>query len=75
MNVKSEIKSRIAAAGLTLTDVVERMNKNLPKEEQTSVQNLSNKLGRGSLRYDEAKKISHAMGMEIEWVKSNTEKE
>lgn len=69
MNVKNEIKSYLASEGITLTELVDRLNKVLPDDKQTSVQNLSNKLGRGSLRYDEAQLIAAAIGRRIEWIK------
>lgn len=67
MNVKNEIKSILAASGLTLSEVVDRLNKEFYIEKPTSVQNLSNKLARGSLRYDEAQQIAHVIGKQIEW--------
>ncbi|KGR87415.1 hypothetical protein [Lysinibacillus odysseyi] len=68
MYIKNEIKSYLAAAGITLTDVVEKLNESLPDDKKTSVQNLSNKLSRGSLRYDEAHQIAEAIGKKIVWV-------
>ncbi|MEG0694190.1 MAG: DUF6471 domain-containing protein [Erysipelotrichaceae bacterium] len=68
MNVKNEIKSYLAAEGITMTELVERLNKDLPADKQTSVQNLSNKLSRGSLRYDEAQQIAKVIGKKIEWI-------
>lgn len=68
MNIKNEIKSYLAATGTTMTELVERLNKELPENKQTSVQNLSNKLSRGSLRYDEAHEIARAIGKRITWV-------
>ncbi|WP_447402547.1 hypothetical protein ACE1MS_18420 [Lysinibacillus sp. fkY74-1] len=68
MNIKNEIKSYLAATGITMTELVEKLNKDLPEDKKTSVQNLSNKLSRGSLRYDEAHQIAMAIGKRIEWV-------
>lgn len=70
MNVKNEIKSYLAAEGITMTELADRLNKVLPEDKQTSVQNLSNKLGRGSLRYDEAQQIAAVIGRRIEWIKN-----
>lgn len=69
MNIKNEIKGHIISAGFTMTDVVARLNESLPLDKQTTVQNLSNKLTRGSIRYDEVKEIARIIGMEIEWSK------
>lgn len=41
----------------------------LQLDKQTPVQNLSNKLTRGSIRYDEVKEIATIIGMEIEWIR------
>ncbi len=68
MNIKNEIKSYLAATGITMTELVERLNNDLPEEKKTSVQNLSNKLSRGSLRYDEAQQIAKAIGKRIAWI-------
>lgn len=73
MNVKNEIKSKITAAGMTLTEVVELLNKELPADKKTTVQSLSNKLTRGTIRYDEVKAIAKAIGMEIQWIKIENE--
>lgn len=68
MNIKNEIKSYLAADGITMTELVDRLNKEVSADKQTSVQNLSNKLSRGSLRYDEAQQIAKVIGKRIEWV-------
>ena len=68
MNIKNEIKSYLAATGITMTELVERLNNDLPEDKKTSVQNLSNKLSRGSLRYDEAQQIAKAIGKRIAWI-------
>lgn len=69
MDIKNEIKSRLAAAGFTLTQVVEKMNEGLDADKQTTVQNISNKLSRGTIKYSEVKEIAEIIGMEIEWNK------
>lgn len=69
MDIKNEVKSKLAITGFTLTQVVEKMNEGLPKEKQTTVQNISNKLSRGTIKYSEVKEIAEIIGMEIEWKK------
>jgi hypothetical protein len=69
MNVRNEIKSIIAASGWTLTDIVKELNKGLAETEQTTPQNISNKLTRGTIKYSECKKIAEIIGYNIEWVK------
>lgn len=45
------------------------MNEGLPTDKQTTVQNISNKLTRGTIKYSEVKEIAEIIGMEIEWKK------
>lgn len=68
MNIRNEIKSYIAASGWTLNDIVKEMNKARPAEEQTTPQNISNKLTRGTIKYSECKEIANIIGLSIEWV-------
>ena len=65
--VHDEIKSQIARAGQTLTSVVEKLNQSRPPEKQTTVQNISNKLSRGTIKYAEALEIAEALGLKISW--------
>ena len=44
MNIRNEIKAYIAASGWTLSDIVKEMNKARAPEDQTTPQNISNKL-------------------------------
>ena len=66
-SIRNEIKSYIAKSGWTLTDIVKELNKNRSEEEQTTSQNISNKLTRGTLKYSEAKEIANIIGYKIEW--------
>jgi hypothetical protein len=68
-NVGNEIRSYIALSGQTLQNIVKILNENRPQEEQTTPQNISNKLSRGTLKYSEAKEIANAIGFTIEWKK------
>lgn len=67
VNIRNEIKAEIAKSGWTLTDIVKEMNKRHPGNETTS-QNISNKLTRGTLKYSEAKEIADIIGRKIEWI-------
>lgn len=71
MNIRNEIKAYIAASGRTLIDIVKEMNKNRPAEEQTTPQNISNKLTRGTIKYSECKEIADIIGYSIEWTQKN----
>lgn len=69
MDVKNEIKSYIALSGWTLTDIVKAMNEKYGTD--TTTQNLSNKLTRGTIKYSECKQIAEIIGYEIEWNKKD----
>lgn len=60
------IKAKIIESGHTMTDVVKILNE---RGKEGSIQNLSQKLTRGSLRYDEAVEIADVLGYKIEWTR------
>ena len=64
MNIKNEIKGLIYTAGFTLSDVAKQMG-------DTSVQNLSQKISRGTLKYSELKEILKIIGYENKFEKRN----
>lgn len=64
--VKNEIKGYIAKSGMTMTQVAAEYDKNY---EPMSLQNLSNKLARGKLKYEDCIKIAGIIGYEIVWKK------
>jgi hypothetical protein len=67
VTVKNDIKSVIVQSGWTMSAIIEALNQ---KHNRTdTVQNLSNKLTRGTLRYGEAQEIAEVIGYEIKWVK------
>lgn len=72
ISIRNEIKAEIAKSGWTLTDIVKEMNKRHPDNETTS-QNISNKLTRGTLKYSEAREIADIIGRKIEWSLNNSE--
>jgi hypothetical protein len=69
MGLKEDIKSLIVKSGLTMNEVVNRINDKYNRQD--SVSNLSNKLTRGTLRYREAEEIAEAIGYRIEWIKND----
>jgi len=69
--IGNEIRSYIALSGWTLQNIVKAVNSKRPPEEQTTPQNISNKLTRGTLKYSEAKEIAEVIGFKIDWVKTN----
>lgn len=68
--VHNEIKAIIAQNGLTLTEVVHRMNQHRSSDEQTTVQNISNKLKRGTIKFSEVIEIAAVIGLKINWDKA-----
>ena len=71
--IHREIKSYLAKAGMTLTEVVDQINTNRSKDKQTTIQNLSNKITRGTIKYSEILEIATILNMNITW--SETRKE
>ncbi|MBI4858315.1 MAG: LLM class flavin-dependent oxidoreductase [Acetobacterium woodii] len=65
--MRNEIKSYVAKSGWTLTDIVKEMNKTRGEKEQTTTQNISNKLTRGTIKYSECKEIAFIIGFAIKW--------
>jgi hypothetical protein len=67
MEIKNELRSIFIKAGWTMSGIVEALNAKYDRKD--TLQNLSNKLARNSLRYNEAMEIADVMGYEIKWVK------
>lgn len=65
MKLKDEIKAYIVSSGWSITDLNKELNK-LNNTEYT-VQNLSSKIRKGSLKYSEVLQIAEIIGYEIEW--------
>ena len=73
-SIHKEIKMNLARSGMTLTDVVSRMNKNRSEENQTTIQNISNKIMRGTIKYSEILEIAAILNMSIVWTETREEK-
>ena len=67
MNIRNEIKAQIVRAGMTMQQVVDLLSDECGWSD--SVSNFSNKLARGSLRYEEAVQLAEVLGYEIVWKK------
>ena len=65
MNLKNEVKARLAQDGLTMTEVVSRLADSYGWSR--SVPNFSAKLRKGSLRYREAIELADVLGYKIVW--------
>ena len=67
MNIRNEIKAQIIRAGMTMQQVVDLLSDEYGWSD--SVSNFSNKLARGSLRYEEAVQLAEVLEYEIVWKK------
>lgn len=69
MALKNEIKGYIVYSGFTITQIAEELNKRTGTE--FTMQNLSNKIRRESLKYSEVLEIADIIGYEIKWEKKS----
>ena len=67
MNIRNEIKAQIVRSGMTMQQVVDLLSDEYGWSD--SVSNFSNKLARGSLRYEEAVQLAEVLGYELVWQK------
>ena len=67
MNIRNEIKAQIVRAGMTMQQVVDLLSDEYGWSD--SVSNFSNKMARGSLRYEEAVQLAEVLGYELIWQK------
>lgn len=65
--IRNEVKAYIVRSGWTMTDIVKEMNKARPEDQQTTTQNITNKLARGTIKYSEVLEIARIIGYEIKW--------
>lgn len=65
--IHRQVKAQLALADRTLTSVVNEMNKKRDQSNQTTLQNISNKLRRGTIKYSEILEIAEIIGCEIKW--------
>ena len=68
MSVKQDIKIILAKEDITLTELIDKLNKKYDRND--SIQNLSKKINKGTLRYNEAEEIAKILGYKIEWIKT-----
>ena len=67
-NIRNQVKAMIALQGWTLTRVVQKINERHPESPKTTVQNISNKLSRGTIKYSEILEIADIIGTNITWI-------
>lgn len=66
MGVREDIRSIIIRSGLSMSDVIKLLNERHHRND--TLQNFSNKLARGTLRYEEALEIAEVLNLEITWL-------
>lgn len=66
MSMKDDLKAIIVKAGWSITSVSEEINKR--HNTNMSVQNLSSKMKRETLKYSEVEEILDIIGYKIEWI-------
>lgn len=64
-NIRNDIKALVIQQGWSLTRVVDEINKHHPERKKTTVQNISNKLSRGTIKFSEVLEIADIIGVEI----------
>lgn len=74
METRARIKAVLAAEETTLKNVIDTMNANHPTDTTTS-QNMTNKLARKTIRFDEVAEIMDILGYEIIFRNKETGKE
>ncbi len=67
VDIHSQVKAMIASQGWTLTRVVQKMNERRLEQDKTTIQNISNKLTRGTIKYSEILEIAEIIGIDILW--------
>lgn len=67
MALKEDLKALIIKSGWTMTAVVAELNKR--HETDTTVQNFSARLIRGTLKYTEVDEVLEIIGYKIKWEK------
>ena len=68
MNVRNEVRSHLVCEGVTMQDVLGKLEQQYGWSR--SISNLSGKLHRETLRYKEAVELADVLGYEIVWKKS-----
>ena len=71
MDLGNEIKSIIVKSGWNITGVANALNQKYG--QSYTMQNLSQKLIRGSIKHQEVLDIAEILGYEIKWVKKETD--
>ncbi|MFS0855137.1 LLM class flavin-dependent oxidoreductase [Paenibacillus taichungensis] len=69
-NLKNEIKLVLINKGMGMSDLIKLLNEKHNRED--TVQNLNNKLTRGTIKYSEIKEIAEILNYKIGWIPEGT---
>lgn len=64
--IKQQIKTALAERDITLTDLYNQLKEKYNKEY--SLQNLSSKINRNTLKYSEVQEIAEILQYDIRWI-------
>ncbi len=67
MSIRTDIKTLLAENAVTVTYIAQEMSKRLGKSISQS--NISQKLMRGTLKFEEAKLIGEILGYDLKYVR------
>ena len=67
-DLKKELKSQMALKGITFTQVIEEMNNRRSKDNQTTIQNINNKITRGTIKYSDVLEILDILSLKVVWL-------
>ena len=70
MSIRNEIKAIMVREGITMSEIVEKLANQYGWS--ASVPNLSAKIRRGTLRYQEAIELADALGYDLVWQRRRT---
>jgi hypothetical protein len=70
MSVKTDIKTILAESDYTISRLAKDLSKIIGKHYSQS--NISQKLSRGTLKYEEAKLIGQILGYELKFVRTKS---
>lgn len=74
MDSRKRIKTVITAEGTTLKNIVDELNRRNP-DNTTTAQNITNKLARKTIRFDEVAEIMDILGYDVIFRSRETGKE
>lgn len=65
MSIKEDIKMLLAKNGMTMTELAKKLT---TEEEKYTVQSISKKLSKKTIKFEEVRKILDILGYEIEYI-------